>query len=77
MFLSPILLVMGVDLLQFLGIWFIKAEKLFSPPRRNRVDHVDSSQSEMTHKKHSTMLAHFQYTPKNNIQDIFSLAACL
>ena len=35
MFLCPILLLMGVDLLQFLGIWFIKAmtEESFSLTR--------------------------------------------
>ena len=35
MFLCPILLVIGVDLLQFLGIWFLKAmtEESFSPTR--------------------------------------------
>ena len=55
MFLCPMLLVMGVDLLQFLGIWLIKVttEESFGltrtknqapfPPRRNRVNHVDSS----------------------------------
>ena len=35
MFLCPILLVMGVDLLQFLGVWFINAatEESFSLTR--------------------------------------------
>ena len=57
MFLCPILLVMGVNLLQFLGIWFIKttADDFKNhapfPSRRNRVYHVDSSQSEMTYKR--------------------------
>ena len=82
-----ILPVIGVDLLQFLGIWFSKAttEESFSltrtkppfPPRRNRVNHAHNSQSEMTCKILNTVLVYFQHTPKNYIDDIFSLAACL
>ena len=50
MFLYPILLVMGVALLQFFGIGFIKAttEEPFS-------NHVDSSQLEITCTKHNTV----------------------
>ena len=62
MFLSPILIVIGVNLLQFLSIQFMKTttEESFSlkvtkPPSlqvpRNRANHVDNSQSEMTWKK--------------------------
>ena len=84
MFLCPILFVMVVNQQQFLGMWFIKAttEESFSltrsnPPRRNRVNHADSSQSEMTCKKHNTLLVYFQHIPKNYIQDIFPwLPAC-
>ena len=78
---------MGVGLLQFLSISFMKTttKESFSlkttqspfPPITNRVNHVDSSQSEMTCKKLDTMLVYFQHTPKNYIKDIVSLAACL
>ena len=61
MFLCPILLIIGVNLLLFLSIQFMKTttEESFSlkvtkpswANHRNRANHVDNSQSEMTCKK--------------------------
>ena len=70
----PTFACMGVALLQFLGIWFIKATTRTKPhslPRRNRVNHADSSKSDMISKNLTIMLVYFQHTPKNYIQDIF------
>ena len=55
------------------GIFWSDKNPAPFPPSRN----VDSNQSEMTCKKLNTMLVYFQHTPKNYIQDIVSLAACL
>ena len=71
---------MDVDLLQFLGVWFIKTitEESFSLTRTSlpslQVGIGLSVRADLENL--DTMLVYFQHTPKNYIQDIESLAAC-
>ena len=84
MFLCPNLLEMGVNLLRFLGIWFIKATTEESVSLTKAKPHsllkgirLIMCPSDMTCKKLNTMLVYFQRNTKSYIQDIFPwLPAC-
>ena len=52
------------------GLTRAKSQAPF-PPRRNRVNHVNSSQSGIAKDIIQFMLVYFQHTPKNYIQYIF------